>query len=145
MLGDLTLNSSVDLERERIARAWIGFMALMNPDGAPTPDIEYPSTPDDEDWAVMLLNDYAWSDPEEAYQIILVIASMSDDWWIIGSAAAGPLETILRSQAKDYIPRLSRDVQRYPALRIVPEHIWISEMTPDLRRELDALAGKHQA
>jgi hypothetical protein len=134
-----------ELDRVALARAWIEFIATLNPDSGSISEPEYAALACDEDWAVDLLSRYAESDPEGAYQVILEIVSISQDPWILTNIGAGPLETILWRHAPEFVPRLTRDAVEFPILRALPPHVWISEMPEHLRRELDALAGSTQS
>jgi hypothetical protein len=134
-----------DLDHRTLAKAWIAFTSELNPESGSISEQEYAILPEDQDWAVDLLARYAQSSPEQAYRVILEVVSLSQDAWILTNIAAGPLETILRSHATVFIPRLVQDAAQYPALRALPPHVWISDMAESLRRELDALAGVRQS
>lgn len=130
--------SPSDLE---LAKAWVDFTARLHPERGDLDDDAYGALPPDEDWAVSDLLLISLSEPERAYEIILKMLEMTSDEWVIASIAAGPVETLLRLHAGEFVPRLSRDAYAYPNIRHLPKHLWLGGLPEALQRELSALAG----
>lgn len=128
-----------------LAKAWVEFTSRLHPERGDLDDSEYNSLSADEDWAVSDLLMISLSDPGRAYEIVLEMLSMTSDDWVIASIAAGPVETILRSHAAEFVPRLSRDVHANPNIRSLPEYLWLGELPDALRRELSALIGERNS
>jgi|GEM_PF-5311981 len=128
-----------------LAKSWIEFVRRLDPENGNLDDGSYAELEGPADWAVDRLLGYSLEAPERAYCVILNIAALSNDEWTLASAAAGPLETIIRNNPLEFIPRLTQDVSSYPNIRILVRNLWLPDLPADIQRELDHLRGKRQS
>jgi hypothetical protein len=134
-----------DLSDNDLAKSWVEFVRRLDPETGDLDDTAYAELEGGGDWAVDLLLGYSLEDPEKAYRVILIIAGLSNDEWTLASAAAGPLETIIRINPREFIPRLAHDLTSNPNIGVLVNNLWLPDLSADLGRELDHLRGKRQS
>jgi hypothetical protein len=134
-----------ELTPSDLAKAWIEFIRRLNPATGDIDDHSYAQLSDNTDWPVDRLIEYSIADPARAYDVILCIAAMSDDEWVLSSVAAGPLETIVRSNPREFVPRLADDATRNPNIRVIVRNMWFDSLPEEMKRELDHIRGQQQS
>jgi hypothetical protein len=103
---------------EELAVAWVRRYELINreTDQSPAATSLF--------WAFQKLDEYCEREPDRAFALILAIARLTDNEFVLDNLAAGPLESLLARNGRVVIDDIEREVVRNDKLRELLQGVW---------------------
>lgn len=103
---------------EELAIAWIRRYELINRETDQSPAAKSLF------WAFQKLDEYCEREPDRAFALILAIAHLTDNEFVLDNLAAGPLESLLARNGRVVIDDIEREAPRNDKLRELLQGVW---------------------
>lgn len=112
-------------EHELLASAWIDLYCAQNKFGRDSDQANILF------WAFSKLRKLCKNSPKEAFQVVLVIISLTDDEWILENVAAGPLEDLVDWHGNLLIDVIEQEARSNSKFKDVLGGIWRGDKVKD--------------
>jgi Family of unknown function (DUF6869) len=116
--GQQTDVNSMLRQDEELAVAWIRRYELIHRETDQSPAAKSLF------WAFQKLDEYCEREPEKAFALILAIARLTDDQFVLDNLAAGPLESLLVRNGSVVIDDIELEVSHNAKLRELLQGVW---------------------
>ena len=97
---------------------------------------------DSDFWAFEVATDYAFEDPERAWEVLLELVRHAD-WEDLGYVGAGILENLCVERGAQFIDRIEAQARGDPKFLAALGNVWLdtTDATPDIIRRLVVASG----